>query len=594
MRKILCLAILLPLIALAGGKADLMKAQTVVNDGQYVGTTAPVYAAPRVLPRGSTVGTDVQGRIDTVGGTTYDWQINGNSDKFIEVDPLYGVHVTWMYSAQTSGHTDRNMRYNFYDYTAGAWNFIDPTVFMNSGVNAFTIRSGFGMLDVNPITGAAYICCHQNPGTMEPTVARDAAPGAGIFTECAGTPAADGYQWPSVSLTHSEQIHGAVADNATTFGIFESDVNPWCNWSTPWAFQDAAPVPGFPTYISASSKTSAKTVITWEYNNLTGPGEGYYRQTTDDGATWDPSVQIPFPPAYTPGSDTVPSFHIAGIYPFLDDNDNLHIICNMMPMLAGTGYIIPCEIWHWYQPNGSWSKVARQECDTLNLMAGVGYNSLYAGRPTLCQGAANELVACWEAFDSINVESQTSLLRADIYAARSVDNGATWGPFVALTDPDGTSKRIPSIATHMYNDTCYVRYEDDLCAGYGIAPYVQGPITENPIIVQRFWKGVLPTGIAEGKTLTPTNLVTSAWPNPFRGNTVISYSLPRAGNVSVTVYDVTGRPVKTLVNNHANPGNFNATWDGRATNGAPVAAGVYFYTLVTDNSKLTGKLTLLQ
>ena len=64
--------------------------------------------------------------------------------------------------------------------------------------------------------------------------------------------------------------------------------------------------------------------------------------------------------------------------------------------------------------------------------------------------------------------------------------------------------------------------------------------------------------------------------------------------MSVTVYDVTGRPVKTLVNNHANPGNFTATWDGKAENGAPVSAGVYFYTLVTDNSKLTRKLTLLQ
>ena len=45
---------------------------------------------------------------------------------------------------------------------------------------------------------------------------------------------------------------------------------------------------------------------------------------------------------------------------------------------------------------------------------------------------------------------------------------------------------------------------------------------------------------------------------------------------------------------HANPGSFTATWDGRAANGAPAAAGVYFYTLVTDNSKITRKLTLLQ
>ena len=61
MRKMLCLAILLPLIALAGGKADLMKVQTVVNDGEYVGNSAPVYAAPRETPQRPASGLDVVG-----------------------------------------------------------------------------------------------------------------------------------------------------------------------------------------------------------------------------------------------------------------------------------------------------------------------------------------------------------------------------------------------------------------------------------------------------------------------------------------------------------------------------------------------------
>ena len=60
MRKMLCLALLLPLIALAGGKADL-RAQNVVNDGQYVGNTAPVYAAPRVAAQGFNRGHRLRG-----------------------------------------------------------------------------------------------------------------------------------------------------------------------------------------------------------------------------------------------------------------------------------------------------------------------------------------------------------------------------------------------------------------------------------------------------------------------------------------------------------------------------------------------------
>jgi hypothetical protein len=606
----LCLALLLPLIALAGGRLDL-RAQNVANDGQYVGNAAPVNTAPRgvvtpALPKGPSGGTDFVGRIDTVGGTMYDWQINGNSDKFIEVDPANGVHVTWMFSAQGqgSGYTDRNMRYNYYDLSAGAWNFIDPTNFMNSGVNTFTIRSGYGMLDVDPVTHVAYLCCHQAPtSNFCATVAKDAAPGAGIFSECVGEPATDLYQWPSMCLTSSEQIHVALCDNATTHGIFESDVNPWCTWSTPVAFQDTAPIPGFPTYIATGSKTSTKAVISWEYENTSGPATGYYRVTTDDGASWGEAVPIPTPPAYTPGSDSLPSFTISGIYPFLDDGDNLHIVATVAwttASLPGSYYISSAEIWHYYEPTGAWNMVARWGEDTtsyVNNGYAVGYNCIFCGRPTLCQSGPGELECVWEGFDSLNGESTTGFLRSEIFGNRSTDNGLSWGQTVMLTDVDSTSKRFPSIATHTWHDTCFVRYEDDLIAGYGIDPYDQGAATNNPIIVQRFWKDVLPPGIeavAEGKTPTPASLATSVHPNPFRGNTVISYSLPRAGNVSVTVYDVTGRPVKTLVNGHANPGNFTATWDGKAANGAPAAAGVYFYTLATNNSKITRKLTLLQ
>ncbi len=595
MKRALCCAILLPLIALAGSKANLMKVQTVVNDGQYVGNTAPVYAAPRVVPKGSTNGTDFVGRIDTVGGTTYDWQVNGPSDQYICVDQLYGVHVTWMYSTQTSGHTDRGMRYNFYDFTAGSWNFIDPTNFMNSGVNAVGLRSGFGNLDVNPISGVAYISSHVAPSNINPIVVRDAAPGAGIFTGCDGSPTADGYQWPSISLTHSEQIHAGLGDAATTFGIFESDVNPWCTWSTPVAFEDTAPVPGFPTYIATGSKTSAKAVISWEYANASGPSDGYYRQTTDDGVTWDPVVPIPLPPAYTPGSETTASFDIAGIYPFLDDNDNLHVVANMMPMIGGTGYIMPVEIWHWFQPTGLWSKVARHECDSTHLMGGVGYNSLYAGRPTLCEGAGNEFICVWECCDSMNVEPQTGLMRADIYAAHSIDNGSTWGPFVRLTDPDSTSKRFPSVATRMWSDTFFVRYEDDLCAGFGIAPYAQGPITNNPIIVQRAHWPIF-HAISESSKPRPDAPVAvscSAHPSPFRGSATIRYDLPKSGNVRLSVCDVLGRTVRMLVNETKVPGRYSAGWDGRDEQGRTLPAGIYFCALEAEGRRLSRKLVLL-
>ena len=90
-------------------------------------------------------GTDdpVLGTVDTIGGTTFDWQANGPALRMLANSDGNGIHALWMYSASTSGTTfpDRNMRYNFFDYAAGAWSFIDPD-FMQSGVNVFAERVG--------------------------------------------------------------------------------------------------------------------------------------------------------------------------------------------------------------------------------------------------------------------------------------------------------------------------------------------------------------------------------------------------------------------------------------------------------------------
>jgi len=70
-------------------------------------------------------------------------------------------------------------------------------------------------------------------------------------------------------------------------------------------------------------------------------------------------------------------------------------------------------------------------------------------------------------------------------------------------------------------------------------------------------------------------------PNPFRDRTQINYQLPTAGNVSLRVYDVTGRTVRTLASGFQKPGAYSVTWDSRDSRGRQVAHGVYFYRLDT-------------
>ena len=78
-------------------------------------------------------------------------------------------------------------------------------------------------------------------------------------------------------------------------------------------------------------------------------------------------------------------------------------------------------------------------------------------------------------------------------------------------------------------------------------------------------------------------------PNPFGGRTVIAYSLPVAGSVTLEVYDITGRLVKTLVGEHKKPGVYEVQWDGKNH-----ASGVYFYRLNAGGFTDTKKMTLLR
>jgi flagellar hook assembly protein FlgD len=66
------------------------------------------------------------------------------------------------------------------------------------------------------------------------------------------------------------------------------------------------------------------------------------------------------------------------------------------------------------------------------------------------------------------------------------------------------------------------------------------------------------------------------------------------GFVTVRIYDVTGRLVRTLVNEVKDAGAYSAVWDGRNEGGANVASGIYFYKMETSGFSATKKLVMLR
>jgi len=84
------------------------------------------------------------------------------------------------------------------------------------------------------------------------------------------------------------------------------------------------------------------------------------------------------------------------------------------------------------------------------------------------------------------------------------------------------------------------------------------------------------------------------FPNPFNNTTLLSYNLSRASRVVLTIYDITGRKVITLVDKTENAGKKTISWDGKNSRGQEVSSGVYIYCLKTDKKVFSKRMILIR
>ncbi|MCP4632826.1 MAG: T9SS type A sorting domain-containing protein [candidate division Zixibacteria bacterium] len=92
-----------------------------------------------------------------------------------------------------------------------------------------------------------------------------------------------------------------------------------------------------------------------------------------------------------------------------------------------------------------------------------------------------------------------------------------------------------------------------------------------------------------GTTLPSMTALNSNYPNPFNATTTISFDIAHDGNVDLSVYNLAGQHIETLINGNFNAGHHTVTW-----NASTYSSGIYFSKLTTDNNTQTKRMTLLK
>jgi hypothetical protein len=102
-------------------------------------------------------------------------------------------------------------------------------------------------------------------------------------------------------------------------------------------------------------------------------------------------------------------------------------------------------------------------------------------------------------------------------------------------------------------------------------------------------------GVVENPDVIPEGYaLRQNYPNPFNPSTEIAFEIPYDQRVTLTVYNLLGQPIRTLISDVRSAGVHTVTWDGKDDKGFNMASGVYIYRLETKDVNLAGRAVLIK
>ncbi len=217
----------------------------------------------------------------------------------------------------------------------------------------------------------------------------------------------------------------------------------------------------------------------------------------------------------------------------------------------------------------------------------------------------------------------------EIYISLSLDNGSTWQQPIAfsgvsveddfwldesgndmgfgvehayISDWDGMTPMFAYPAEELLflgeddqnNETYrlfFYFHDDDV---WGCSTQAEGQAGPGKLVLSAIDFTVNPTDNEVVEVAPSKAMLQGNYPNPFNPTTTIKYNAPVNGNVNVSVYNVKGQLVKTLVNEHKAAGEHSIVWNGEDNNGQQTTSGIYFYKMTSGNRTETQKMIMVK
>lgn len=528
----------------------------------------------------------------------YDYKTNGETNHYIQVDPLnpLNIHAIDVQADSTdfTGATTRRSKYAVSSDGGTTWLYLTDV--------PPSIKSGFSTLILKD--GAAVIANHKvyTTALTDANLFLDAAPEFGSFTNYEFASHAPWGIWPQITKPGNGNI--LMIDRRNT-GSVQPQETLYVN-----IFNGITMLPRTPVFLTQNpmvgtigsnmkyhiSSSGANVTIVADpvqENDTLGSARTFAINSTDNGATWG-ATSVIFSP-YISGADTIGS--VGGSDMIYKPGTNTWFYTYLETKLVG-GFGSYAEAKLKIRKSDGTSTVLT---DVPSVEATTSFTKPMAfvfniDNPGLGWSSDNKALYC--TYSVVKADTGASgFNERDLYFQYSFNDGASWSTPVRLTNTTNIDETYPSISVwNKGNSSTGESYELNMVymkdPGVGPSSFngtsPTAPSSRNYLVYRKI-NFSAPIGIHNPSSTAYKFSLEQNYPNPFNPSTVIYYSLPKQQFVSIMVYDVLGREVKTLVHGVQGAGvksiNFNAE---------NLTSGIYFYTIRTGDYTDTKKMMLIK